>query len=922
MLDRYEAKRDFDRTPEPRGGDGPAWGSLRFVVQKHAARRLHYDVRLEIGGTLKSWPVPKGPSFDPNEKRLAVMVEDHPLDYLTFEAVIAPGNYGAGQMIVWDTGVYSPDEDGVLSFGDRETSDRRMREGLAAGKLSFTLRGRKLRGSWTLVKTSRGEREWLLIKHKDAHARISPDVLDEGASVLSKLTIDDLKAGRLPDPTPLERRLARCGTEARFPSSVKPMLAKLTEGPFDGDGWLFEPKMDGFRLLAFVDRGAVRLRSRTGNDMTGLYPEVVEELRAQPHESFVLDGEVVVLDEAGLPSFGLMQQRMGGPRMAGAPRAEGALMYYPFDLLYLDGYNVRGAPLSERKGLLARMLAPGDVVRPIEYVVGGGKAFFAAATGLGLEGVMAKRLDSMYQPGRRGNAWLKIKATQSQEMVVGGYSAGAGARASTFGSLLVGYYDDGVLRFAARVGTGFDQAALDDLHERMQPLRIEEMPFAPDPELGIPGDVWLRPELVARVKFAEWSLGGHLRGPVFLGLEPDRDPRSVVRERPAAGPSPARARAIAGHRAPTGGAPTGGSGSGGGTLAEESAAAVEQLADEGAKDGSMAVNAGGHVVRVTNLDKALWPETAERTAITKRDMLAYYARVAPALLSHLRDRPLTLTRYPNGVDAPSFYQKNWTYELPEFVETVKLFSSHNEGDVEYVMVNNLATLLWLAQLADIEMHPWLSRRVPGPDGAGLGTGFTGSKENIEASILNYPDFLVFDLDPYIYSGEEGAGAEPELNRRAFVKAVETARALKGILDQLSLSSFLKTSGKTGLHVYVPVRREHPYPVTRKVTELIGRFLMEQRPLDVTMEWAVSKREGKIFLDHNQNVRGKNMASVYSLRPLPGAPVSTPLRWDELDDVYPADLTIDVVPGRVERVGDLWAGIHEAKHDLRRLVEGA
>ena len=323
-------------------------------------------------------------------------------------------------------------------------------------------------------------------------------------------------------------------------------------------------------------------------------------------------------------------------------------------------------------------------------------------------------------------------------------------------------------------------------------------------------------------------------------------------------------------------------------------------------------------VLITAIDPDPSPE---RAAITKRDMLTYYARTAPVILPHLRDRPLTLTRYPNGVDAPSFYQKNWSYDLPEFVGTVKLFSSHNEGDVEYVMVNNLATLLWLAQLADIEMHPWLSRRATGPDGTGLGTTFTGSKENIEASILNYPDFLVFDFDPYIYSGEEGAGAEPELNRRAFAKAVETARALKGILDELSLSSFLKTSGKTGLHVYVPVRREHPYPVTRKVTELIGRFLMEQRPLDVTMEWAVSKREGKIFLDHNQNVRGKNMASVYSLRPLPGAPVSTPLRWDELDGVYPADFTIDVVPERVERLGDLWADIHDAKHDLRRLVDG-
>ena len=665
MLDRYKEKRDFARTPEPRGGDGSGWGSLRFVVQKHAARRLHYDVRLEIGGTLKSWPVPKGPSFDPNEKRLAVMVEDHPLDYLTFEAVIAPGNYGAGQMIVWDTGVYSPDEDGVLSFGDRETSDRRMQEGLAAGKLSFTLRGRKLRGSWTLVKTTRGEREWLLIKHKDAHARTGPDVLDDGASVLSKLTIDDLKAGRLPDPTPLDRRLARRGTEARFPASVKPMLAKLTDRPFDGDGWLFEPKMDGFRLLAFVEMGSVRLRSRNGNDMTALYPEVAEELRAQPHESFVLDGEVVVLDEAGLPSFGLMQRRMGGSKVEGAPGAAGVLMYYPFDLLYLDGYNVRRAPLSERKDLLARMLDPGDVVRPIEYALNGGEAFYAAATRLGLEGVVAKRVDSVYEPGRRGTAWLKIKATQSQEMVVGGYSAGAGARASTFGSLLVGYYDDDTLRFAARVGTGFDQATLDDLYERMQPLRVEESPFAPDPELGVAGDVWLRPELVARVKFAEWGAGEHLRAPVFLGLEPDRDPRSVVRERPAVPPPVSLSTS---ERTPP--SPPRRPG-----IAEDAADAVAQLAGKAGRDGSMLLDAGGHTISVTNLDKALWPETPERAAITKRDMLTYYARIAPAILPHLRDRPLTLTRYPNGVDAPSFYQKNWSYEPPRI-----------RGDGEAVLV--------------------------------------------------------------------------------------------------------------------------------------------------------------------------------------------------------------------------------------------
>ena len=289
-------------------------------------------------------------------------------------------------------------------------------------------------------------------------------------------------------------------------------------------------------------------------------------------------------------------------------------------------------------------------------------------------------------------------------------------------------------------------------------------------------------------------------------------------------------------------------------------------------------------------------------------------------LPHLRDRPFTLTRYPNGIDGKSFYQKHWEHDLPEFVETVRLYSSSNEGDQEYLLCNNLATLLWLAQLADIELHPWMSRTVRQPDALDLTTDFTGSKDEIEGSTLNYPDFIVFDLDPYIYSGKEKAGDEPELNRKAFRKTCEVALDLKDILDQLSVSSFVKTSGKTGLHVYVPVLRQYSYKVTRKTCELVGQFLMRGRPKEVTMEWTVSKRSGKIFLDHNQNVRGKNMASIYSLRPLAGAPVSTPLRWDELGEVYPTDFTIDTAPERVDELGDLWAGVLEAKHDLRRLLE--
>ena len=327
-----------------------------------------------------------------------------------------------------------------------------------------------------------------------------------------------------------------------------------------------------------------------------------------------------------------------------------------------------------------------------------------------------------------------------------------------------------------------------------------------------------------------------------------------------------------------------------------------------------------HQVALTNLKKEIWPGAEGWRPITKGEMVRYYARMGPVLLPHLRDRPFTLTRYPNGIGGKSFYQKHWEHNLPDFVETVTLYSSSNEGDQEYLLCNNLATLLWLAQLADIELHPWMSRTVREPDAADLTIDFAGSRENIDGSTLNYPDFIVFDLDPYIYSGRERAGEEPELNRKAFRKVREVAFELKDILDQLSLSSFVKTSGKTGLHIYVPVLRQYTYKVTRKTCELVSRFLVRGRPQEVTTEWSVSKRAGKIFLDHNQNVRGKNMASIYSLRPLPGAPASTPVRWDELAGVYPTDFTIDTVPDRVAEIGDLWSGIFDAKHDLQRLLE--
>ena len=901
-LERYEEKRDFSGTNEPAPhAQERRPGALTFVVQKHAASRLHYDFRLEFGGALKSWAAPKGPSTDNNEKRLAVLVEDHPLDYASFEGVIGDGNYGAGQVIVWDMGIYSPDEGG-LSWHDREDAERRMLAGLHAGKLSFTLRGHKLQGSWTLVRTTRGPNEWLLIKHRDAYTDTERDVLDDGRSIVCGLTIEQLQSGRLPDPS-LAAGAVSFGKPARMPRTLKPMLAHAVDGVFSLPGWLFEPKLDGFRALAFLQDGNVRLFSRTGKDMTRNFRGIADELSVLPHNEMILDGEIVALGQDGLPDFVLLQGNSGMPKAPGAESASTSaptIAYYPFDILYLDGRDLRQAQLHQRKQALRLAVPPSERIRSVEYVEGEGEAFYRAAGQLGLEGIVAKRKDSRYNAGERSRDWLKIKRTLAQEFVIAGYTRGEGERAETFGAVVLGYYDSGTLTYAGRAGSGFTQQTLRSTLATLEPLRTDACPFPIAPaDLASLQVTWVQPERAAQVKFSQWTGDSVLRAPVFLGLRNDVQPRAIVREMPepvasVMGEAAADARA-------------------------DSREVVEQLARI-RKNGHVEI--GGQRFAVTNMDKVFWPETEGRPAVTKGDMLRYYAQVAPYLLPHLRDRPLTMTRYPNGIEAGSFYQKRWEHDLPPFAETVRLFSSAAEGDVDYLVVNNLATLIWLAQLADLELHPWLSRTAIEPDAAHLRESFTGSKEELRQSVLNYPDFIVFDLDPYIYSGEEKAGEEPELNRRAFAKGAEVALALKGLLDQLSLSSFLKTSGKTGLHIYVPILREYDYTVTRKACELIGRFLLRQRPRDLTMEWSVSKRAGKIFLDHNMNVMGKNMASVYSLRPLPGAPVSVPLRWDELPDVYPSDFNIDTAHQRLADVGDLWVDILGAKHDLRRLLEAA
>lgn len=899
-LAEYQRKRDFSRTAEPPGRATPSGeGPLRFVVQKHAARQLHYDFRLEVDGVLKSWPIPKGPSLDPKTRRLAVMTEDHPLDYATFEGVIPKGEYGGGEVIVWDAGTYGPVVNGAPCF-DRAEAEALARRGVEEGKLSFVLHGRKLRGEWTLVR--REGKQWLFLKKDDASADPARDILAEDWSTLSGLTIADLKQGLLPGrrESLLLRPSDMPGARRKaMPSSLAPMLPSLAEQPFSNPDWLFEPKLDGYRIIAIVRDRSVRLISRRGLDVTAQFPRLSEPLAKQPHADLVLDGEIVALNERGAPSFQHLQDRGRDPGLE--------LIYYVFDLLYLDGYDLQAVPLEQRKALLETHVVSSDGVRLVDYVAGDGKALYEAALENGLEGVIGKRRDSRYEVGRRSSAWLKVKSAQTDDFVIGGYTTGTGARAGTFGALLLGSPDPstGRLVYSGHVGTGFNQRILRDLLGRLEPLRTDHSPFGETiPTTGRwarkpSGPItWVKPELVAEVKFGQRTRDGILRFPVFVRLRDDKSPAEVdAREIAATVPAP-----VAPERP-------------GANLDE----LLEQLRQPGA---AMKVNVEGHDIALTNLDKALWPKQGRRPALSKRDLLIYLARVSPWLLGHLKDRPLSLSRYPNGIGGTHFFQKHWHHPLPPYVESVRIYSDHNKQDGEYMLCNNLPTLIWLGQVANLELHTWYSRINPEPDGLHLLRTFDGSLERIDASLLNYPDFVVFDLDPYLYSGKEAAGDEPELHRRGFARTCKVARLLKDLLEELSLVPFVKTTGKTGLHIYVPIVRRLDYHSVHAFAKTIAEYLMGAHPRDVTASWAVEKRRGKVFVDYNQNVKGKTLASIYSPRPLAEAAVSMPLRWDELDDIYPTDFTILTAPERLEATGDLWAGLLDAKRDLGALVETA
>ena len=889
-LDRYAEKRAFTRTPEPApklptGRRGP----LLFVIQKHAARRLHYDFRLECDGVLKSWAVPKGPSLEYGDKRLAVEVEDHPFDYGSFEGVIPAKEYGAGNVIVWDCGVYSPDEGGRYSFGDREEAQQRVRAELAQGKLNFFLRGEKLKGSFALVRTS-SDKQWLLLKHKDRFTTTGSDILARSRSVLSGRSLDELASSSAPR---LEADvLAPAGPAEAIPKKLEPMLAQSDESAASDPQWLYEPKVDGYRVIAFVQDGAVRLQSRRGIDLTTAFPEIVADLAAQAVDSMIVDGEIVALDAAtGRPSFNALQNRreLKTPAEIAVAQREAPVIMLCFDLLHFAGVNLRAAPYVARRRYLSQCLLPSAHLQLV-HTSDNAEKLYAASLDSGFEGIVAKRKDSTYQPGKRTKNWLKIKATQTAEFVVGGYTKGNGAR-EALGSLLLGYWSGSKLQFAGHAGSGLDDRVIAELGKRFAKLERKAPPFVEKPPLQRP-TTWLDPELVVEVSFAQWTPDGMLRAPVFQRVRDDIEARSI-----RGGPKAKRARPARLATPPN-----------------EVAEVLQQLEN---KSNRIDLAVGGAKLRLTNLDRVYWPADAEskQPALTKRDLVRYLASVSRYMLPHLRDRPLTMIRMPEGITGERFYQKHWEQARPDFVQMVSVYSGHKDEKHQYVVANNLPTLLWLGQSGTLEFHVWHSRANVAADAANRNTDYDSSEESLENSVLNYPDYLVFDIDPYIYSGKEAAGAEPELNKKGFEGGRRVAFWLRALLKQMSLDAVVKTSGKTGLHVFVPIDRTVTFDGARQITEMVGRHLLKEHPKEITMEWATGKRTGKIFIDHNMNVRGKTLRVAYSPCGSPGATVSMPLTWEELEAADPTDFAINNVLSRLEKSGDRWHDALSSKQSL-------
>jgi len=884
LLATYREKRSLDRTPEPTGAVSGGSGRL-FVIHKHAARHLHFDLRLEMDGVLRSWAVPRGPSYDMADKRLAVLVEDHPIEYGDFEGVIPEGNYGAGGVILWDRGRWTPIEDPV--------------EGLRRGKLLFQLDGYKLHGKWTLVKLKKGDREWLLIKERDSYMTPGGRPVPEG-SVLSGRLVEDVKSGKDIE-TPLLATLPKEAVKrAVSAAGVELMLCETADAPFSRSGWVFELKMDGYRVLAEKDGAEVRLRSRNGNDLTRSFPELARSIAALPFSHVIVDGEVVALDEAGRPSFGRLQQRARISRPIDVRRAEVELpvSFFAFDLIALGPYDLRALPLARRKELLRQVVPAVGAVRYLDHIEQEGKAFYEQVERMGLEGLVAKRADSPYRSGR-SPAWLKLRALRTADLVVIGFTAPKGSR-SAIGAFHVGQYVDGRLRYAGRVGSGFTDKELEALREELEASRRKT-----PPAIGIPGDAkgstWVEPHRVAEVRFTEWTKEGLLRQPVFVRWRDDKAPEECVASaQDVAAIDPGKpkrggrvgvgASAGRGHAPPTPrpAEPPPSSPAPKGSRRSRAAAGTSDSSAEPALPSPAATGARGRAGRgtgqssrssaqppaapppepparipilLTNLTKTYWPEDK----YTKGDLVEYYRAISPWLLPYLRDRPVVLTRYPDGIHGKSFYQKDAPPSTPDWVRTEPIWSEDAGREIRYIVCDDLDTLLFLANLGSIPLHLWPSR--------------VGS--------LEQPDWCVVDLDP---------------KEAPFSDVITIAKALHQLCDDAGLPVFIKTTGKSGLHVMVPLGGQCTWDETRSLGELLARLVIREHGKIATITRTIRSRGAKVYLDYLQNRRGQLIAAPFCVRPEVGAPVSMPLLWKEVGGkLDPKQFTIKNAPARMKKL---------------------
>ncbi|MGY4383413.1 bifunctional non-homologous end joining protein LigD [Pedobacter sp. UYP24] len=893
-LTKYNQKRDFKKTKEPKAGKSTDKTKLQFVIQKHDASRLHYDFRLEMEGVLKSWAVPKGPSTDPKTKRLAMMVEDHPYNYKDFEGLIPKGEYGGGTVIVWDQGTYEP----IEKIKGKKAQEKHLLEQLKLGSVKIILHGEKLKGEFALVKThGMGENGWLLIKHKDDFAAIA-DITKKDKSVISgktiaamekdgeKVNIEEEIAIDIEDVSQKEtdvKTILKKASKSKIPTAVKPMKATLVDQPFDEPGWLFEVKWDGYRALAFADKKEqARLISRNNLPFEKYYPinNAIEKLNINA----VLDGELVVLNEKGIADFGAMQNWRS--------EADGNLVFYIFDILWYKGRNLMDLPLFERQIILKSVLPEdNDVLRQSKVFDASGIDFFAAAERIGLEGIIAKKADSTYTSDLRSREWLKVKVQRRQEVVIAGFTKNEGS-AKSFSALVLGFYKGKELQFAGKVGTGFSDKLQKELMMQFKPLITKESPFNYEVDIDKPTrfrpkrmgaqPTWLKPELVCEVAFAEITTDGVFRQASFKGMREDKKAEDVVLETPADTEETIE-QEVGGVESPKKeGKKTKSEG-----VSKKADVGLNPVKDTGRKtllnptEDTQTKTVCGHLLKFNHVTKLYWPEDK----ITKGEMLNYYYKVGEYMMPYLKDRPMSLNRFPGGIHGQSFYQKNVTDKAPDWAETFDHVT--DEGKVtKYLVAIDEASLLWMNSLGCIEINPWFSR-VKTPDN---------------------PDYCVIDIDP---------------DKHTYDQVVEAALITKDILDTIGVPSYPKTSGSTGMHIYIPLGGKYTYKQSQLFANIIVKLVHREISDYTSLERSIAARKGKMYLDFLQNRPGATIAGPYSLRPKPGATVSMPLDWVEVKPgLTIQDFNIHNALDRIKETGDLFKGVLGKGIDLAKAIQKA